>query len=106
MLARLTGLEPAQLTFALFFTASPRHGLVASRISASSFLKINAIALVAFGAPWSGAFLRYHSERFRSSLHAGAGGIANHELRHNHHVTGGQVWFCLAFEHCVKGGDG
>jgi hypothetical protein len=26
---------------------------------------------------------------------AGAGGIANHELRHNHHVAGGQVWFCL-----------
>ena len=37
---------------------------------------------------------------------AGAGGIANHELRHNHHVARGQVWFCLAFEHCVKGGDG
>ena len=30
----------------------------------------------------------------------------NHELRHNHHVARGQVWFCLALEHCVKGGDG
>ena len=36
---------------------------------------------------------------------AGTGGIANHELRHSHHVARGQVRFCLAVEHCVKGGD-
>src|SRR4029077_17070946 len=84
--------------------ASPRHGLVAPRISASSFLKINAIALVAFGA--LGVGLSSGTIRSASARCFTAGGIANHELRHNHHVARGQVWFCLAFEHCVKGGDG
>ena len=41
-----------------------------------------------------------------SALRQGAGGYANHEPRHNHHVARGQVWFCLAFEHRVKGGAG
>ena len=51
-----------------------------------------------FGVGLSSGTIRSASAR---RFTAGAGGIANHELRHNHYVARGQVWFCLAFEHCV-----